>query len=171
MLIAKEFTINDKNQVLDMINEINQTDQNFEGLGLLRNIKTYEELLIELNNNKIHGTSTPPKIHQTTYGLFKNDKLIGGFNLRKELVGNTINHGGHIGYLIRPSERRKGYGTKLLELALIKAKELNINKVLITCSINNKASEKVILNNNGIYENNYYDPFDKEIFNRYWIKN
>lgn len=70
------------------------------------NIKTYKELLIELNNNKIHGTSTPPKIHQTTYGVFKNDKLIGGFNLRKELVGNTINHGGHIGYLIRPSKKK-----------------------------------------------------------------
>lgn len=171
MLILREFTLEDKNLVLDMIEEINKTDQNFEGLGIFRDITSYENLLNQLNINKIQGTDTSPKLHQTTYGLFDNNELIGGINLRHELKGNTINHGGHIGYLIKPTKRNKGYGTKLLHLALIKAKELNINNILITCNKNNKASEKVILNNNGKYENDYYDPFDHETYKRYWIQN
>ena len=170
MLIARELTIYDKEQVLEMVEEIRDFDQNFEGLGLLRYFKSYEELLEILRYNKIIGTNTLPHIHQTTFGIFENGKLLGGFNLRHELKGNLINHGGHIGYLIRPSERNKGYGTRLLKLAVEEAKKININSVLITCDIHNKISEKVILNNNGKYENNYYDPFDLQTYKRYWIK-
>ena len=47
---------------------------------------------------------------QTTFGVFVDGKLVGGFNLRHVLKGVLINHGGNLGYLIRPSERKKGYG-------------------------------------------------------------
>ena len=169
MLIAREFTINDQQKVKDFVDEINNTDQNFEGLNIITHSKDYDLFLKELLVNKHLGRITPPNIHQTTYGIFENDELIGGFNLRHELTKHTINHGGHIGYLIRPSKRNKGYGTKLLKLALEEAKKLNIKNVLITCNINNKASEKVILNNGGIYENNYFEEIENETYKRYWI--
>ena len=96
--------------------------------------------------------------------------MVGGFNLRHNLKGNLINHGGHIGYLIRPSERGKGYGSELLKYALIEARKLGINKVLVTCRNDNIASEGVILNNNGVYENDYYDIDYNKTYKRYWIE-
>lgn len=170
MLIAREFTINDQQEIKEFIDEINNTDQNFEGLNIIKKANDYDLFLKELLINKYLGRINPPNIHQTTFGVFEDNKLIGGFNLRHELTEHTINHGGHIGYLIRPSKRNKGYGTKLLNLALKEAKKINITKVLITCNINNKASEKVILNNGGIYENDYYEEIENETYKRYWIK-
>ena len=63
-------------------------------------------------------------------------------NIRHSLTEHLFNAGGHIGYGIRPSERRKGYATKLLALSLEKAKELNITKALVVCDEVNTASEK-----------------------------
>jgi predicted acetyltransferase len=74
------------------------------------------------------------------------------------------------GYGIRPSERQKGYATKLLKLSLEKAKELGINKVLVVCDANNIASEKTILNNNGIRDEDYIKE-DGVVIKRYWIDN
>ena len=59
---------------------------------------------------------------------------------RHNLKGELINIGGNIGYAIRPSERRKGYATIQLQLLLEKAKELGLEKVLVTCRDNNVGS-------------------------------
>lgn len=170
MIMAKEFTKKDKEQLLDMINEINNYDGNFEGLNNIKKIENFENFLNKLEENKYQERIKPEYSPQTTFGFFINNKLVGGFNLRHVLKGNLINHGGHIGYLIRPSERGKGYGTKLLKIALLEAKKLGIHKVLVTCRKENIASEKVIINNNGIYENNFYEEETGKTFKRYWIK-
>ena len=57
--------------------------------------------------------------------------------------------GGHIGYDIRPSERRKGYGTVLLALTLKKAQELGLHEVLVTCDSDNVDSVRIIEKNGG----------------------
>ena len=57
----------------------------------------------------------------------------------------------------------------MLKLALEKCKELNLDKVLITCRDENIASSKVIKNNGGIYENDYYDEESNTTYKRYWI--
>lgn len=171
MLIVREFKSEDQEEIKNLIEEINNTDQNFEGLKIITHASNYELFLKELIINKYIGLINVPHIKQTTFGVFQNNKLIGGFNLRHNLDKNTINHGGHIGYLIRPSERNKGYGTKMLNLALQEAKKLKINKVLITCKINNKSSEKVILNNGGIYDGEYFEQLENETYKRYWINN
>ena len=81
-----------------------------------------------------------------------------------------INHGGNIGYLLRKKKKKKGYGTKLLELAIKEAKKLGLKKVLVSCRKENIESEKVIINNNGIYENDYYDESKNETYKRFWIE-
>lgn len=170
MLTAREFTENDKEKILDMVDEINSFDGNYEGLNNIGRIDSFDDFFQNLEDNKYQERIKPNYSPQTTFGVFADEKLIGGFNLRHMLKGNLINHGGHIGYLVRPSERGKGYGTQLLKLALIEAKKLDIEKVLVTCRSNNISSEKVILNNNGLYENNYYEKDTGKVFKRYWIK-
>ena len=96
------------------------------------------------------------------------NKLIGAVNIRHYLNDYLLKFGGHIGDGIRPSERKKGYATKMIELALIECKKLGMDKVLITCNKSNIASAKTIIKNGGILENEIKD-FDGEIIQRYWI--
>ena len=69
-----------------------------------------------------------------------------------------------------PPFRGKGYGNLILSLALEKMREMKIEKVLVTCDKDNIPSQKVILRNNGIFENHAFDE-DKVLINRYWIDN
>ena len=96
------------------------------------------------------------------------DKVVGVIDLR-----HHINHpilgtwGGHCGYSVRPSERRKGYAKEMLRLNLQNAKEMGIEKLLVTCNVNNIASEKTILANGGVFEKTI--DVDGETMKRYWV--
>ena len=80
-------------------------------------------------------------------------RVVGIIDLR-----HHINHpvlsvwGGHMGYTVRPDERRKGYATQMLRLNLQKCRKRGIEWVLVTCSPENTASEKTIIANGGIFE-------------------
>lgn len=76
-------------------------------------------------------------------------------------------YAGHIGDGVRPSERRKGYGTAIIAKALEECKKLGIDKVLITCDSKNIGSRKAIIKNGGIKENEV--PEGDEITERFWI--
>ena len=95
--------------------------------------------------------------------------MVGAVNIRHYLNEKLLFDGGHIGDGVRPSERRKGYATKIISLALDECKNLGINKVLITCNKDNIGSAKSIINNGGILENEVVDE-DKQVVQRYWIK-
>ena len=77
--------------------------------------------------------------------------------------------GGHIGYSIKPDERRKGYATSMLKAILPYCKDLNLDKILITCIDDNIGSEKTILNNGGVYESTVNEPDRKCNLKRFWI--
>ena len=96
------------------------------------------------------------------------DILLGAVNIRHYLNDYLLQFGGHIGDGIRPSERRKGYATEMIRLALIECKKLGINRVLMVCDKSNIGSAKSIINNGGILENEFVDE-DGEINQRYWI--
>lgn len=89
--------------------------------------------------------------HTTFWLLNKAGKIVGTSNIRHTLSEKLLIEGGHIGYGIRPSERRKGYATKILELSLIEAKKIDIKKALVTCNKDNIGSKKAILKNGGIF--------------------
>ena len=78
-------------------------------------------------------------------------------------------YGGHIGYSVRPTERRKGYAKRMLGEALLFCKELGISKILVTCLSDNEGSRKTILANGGIYESTVKLPDSDEYLERYWI--
>lgn len=102
----------------------------------------------------------------------ENGRLIGAASLRHYLTAEGYKTWGHIGYGVRPSERRKGYATQILKMVLAEAKENKIQRVLLGCHSSNIGSAKVIESCGGILENIVADPDDKdETIRRYWIDN
>ncbi len=113
---------------------------------------------------------TDGKVPDSTFFLLdeERNRLLGAVNIRHYLNEGLLLHGGHIGDGIRPSERRKGYATEMIRLALIECKKLGIDKVLMVCDKDNIGSRKSIINNGGILENEIVDE-DGNIEQRYWI--
>jgi len=108
-------------------------------------------------------------VSQSEFWLVDDGEYIGHVGIRHELTEHLKAIGGHIGYSIRPSRRGKGYGNKILELALPKAKELGIDRVLLTCDATNVASRKVIVKNGGVLENQVPNPETGIDKLRFWI--
>ena len=113
----------------------------------------------------------------TTLWLVDGDKFIGRVNIRHWLVPHLMQFGGHIGYMIRPTERGKGYGNLQLALALDYCREhlrdvIENGKVLVTCDDDNVRSAKVIEANGGVLENKVENfEFGRTILTRrYWIE-
>ena len=120
--------------------------------------------------NLENDTPTKDKVPDSVFFLLdeQKDRLLGAVNIRHYLNDALLKTGGHIGDGIRPSERRKGYATEIIRLALIECEKLGIKKVLITCDKANIGSVKSIVKNGGILENEIEGP-DGEIIQRYWI--
>jgi len=89
--------------------------------------------------------------------------------LRHRLTPHLEHEGGHIGYGVRPSQRRKGYGTAVCRLTLQKARAMGMTRVLITCDTDNVASARIIETNGGALENRVIARETGKMKNRYWI--
>lgn len=109
-------------------------------------------------------------VPESVYWLIEDGHYIGRVSIRHELNDNLLKWGGHIGYEIRPSKRRLGYGKEILRLALEEAKELGITRALVTCDEDNIGSKKIIEHNGGILENAV--PVNGQTAKklRYWIE-
>ena len=121
--------------------------------------------------NLDYKTEDENHVPSSTFFLLDIDRnrLVGAVNIRHHLNERLLFDGGHIGDGIRPSERRKGYGTEIIRLALLECKKLGIDKVLITCDKDNVGSMKSIINNGGILENEVVDD-SGSVVQRYWVK-
>lgn len=139
--------------------------------GLLRGFNgNYSEWLHYIRNCS-KGINIGEEVPQTLLFL-KNSigTILGATSIRHYLNHTNIVDGGHIGYGICPEYRGKGYGNIILELALKKLLAKGIYNVLVTCDSDNITSQKVILHNGGVLENQTYDE-DGVAINRYWINN
>lgn len=107
----------------------------------------------------------------TTYFALDKERniIVGACQIRHYLNEKLRNGGGHIGDGVRPSERRKGYATEIIALAVKKCKEMDIDEIMISCLEDNIGSRKSILNNGGIYERSVPEK-DEGILEIYWIK-
>jgi predicted acetyltransferase len=108
-------------------------------------------------------------IPESVMWLVDGSEFIGEASIRHELTDFLRQVGGHIGYVIRPSKRKRGYGKQILKLSLQYIQTLGINSVLLTCDETNIGSAKIIEANGGILE----DAVDMGEGNprklRYWI--
>ena len=105
------------------------------------------------------------------YFIVDDDKFIGRISIRTKLTPSLLNLGGHIGYGIHPKYWKMGYGTQALKLGLEVAKNLNIDRVLLTCDDDNIGSYKIIEKNGGVLENKIMNEScgEKFLTRRYWI--
>ena len=141
------------------------------GTGGLNRFSNYDEWLIKLEKDLDFLNIPDDRVPANTYFLIResDNKIIGMMNLRHRLNDFLLEQGGHVGYATRPTERNKGYGSLMLKLGLERCRELNINKVLLTCDKINIPSAKVIQNNNGVLENEIYSEVFSEVIQRYWV--
>ena len=108
-------------------------------------------------------------MRENFYLCYEGKRLIGVFSLKFELTEFLLNYGGHIGYATRPSDRNRGLATQMLKQGLALSKEFGFERILCVCENDNYASEKVILKNGGIFENELYNPNEEVVVKRFWI--
>ena len=159
-----------KKEVEEYLQEfLNNGENEIAGDGGLDRIKDFDKWLEKVKNDLSIDTIDKDRIPATVYlTIRKSDKkIVGNLQIRHFLNEKLLNYGGHIGDSIRPSERRKGYATEQIRLALEKCKELGIDRVLMDCDKTNIGSAKAIQNNGGILENEIY--VENELVQRYWI--
>ena len=106
---------------------------------------------------------------QYIYVRETDDKIVGMLQIRHCLNDHLEKYGGHIGYSVAPSERRKGYASMMLKEGLARCKELGITKALVTCDDDNEGSRRTILNNGGVYDSTIFEPERNVNIERYWI--
>ncbi len=159
----EKISLKHKEAILEMCKEYNLNNEDYNGAFFIKNIIDYEDKIKELDNASNGILDNPAFVPYTCYVFIKENKIVGVGSVRHYLNEYLEKFGGHIGYSIRPTERKKGYGSKALELLINQAKEMNIEKILITCNINNIGSKKVIENNNGKFINQIDETLRFEI--------
>lgn len=97
------------------------------------------------------------------------DRCVGRVSIRHRLLPGMEIVGGHIGYAVRPSERKKGYATAILGHSLAVAKMIGIEKAIVTCDDANLGSLRTIERNGGYLDETFPDPATGVLKRRYWI--
>ncbi len=142
-----------------------------EGTGSVLRCATTREWLERLEQYR-HAETLPPDgvpCTQYIYVRESDGKIVGMLQIRHPLNEQMEKTGGHIGYSVCPSERRRGYATRMLAAGLEKCAEMGISSVLVACVRENEASRRTILKNGGVYESTVYEPERDRYLERYRI--
>ncbi len=143
-----------------------------DGTGALRRMEDPYEWLKW--NALMENPKTVPenKVPATQFVLTDTDtgRIYGMLQVRHDLNDYLRRFAGHIGYSVRPTERRKGYAKRMLKQALSYCKvELGMSRVMVSCLVENEASRRTILACGGVFEEKVYEHIEHVWLEKYWI--
>ncbi len=164
-----------KQKAEEFIQEFYDNNSEINGSGALdRYLKesTYEAWLNKVAADMDIANIEKPRVPALTYFFVReeDERIIGMVNVRLALNDFLQSEGGHIGYCTRPSERRRGYATRMLGEALKICDTIGIKEVILTCDKENPASVGVIKNCGGVLEAEFYSETFQEEIQRYIIR-
>lgn len=152
-----------KNSYIEALKEFNEVDG--DTVDVANREKNFDAFLERLRSDTITHNDVVPNIQ---YWLTEGNTYIGRGNYRPILNDKLKFRGGNIGYAVRPSERKKGYASLILQKLLEKARADNLSEVMLTCDTDNIASVKTIEKAGGILQSTQPDEHGVS-FNRYII--
>lgn len=158
-------------QIKEFRQEFLDFDSSLDGCGALKQLKNPKAWIKETEKYLKPETVPEGKVQATQFLYIREEDnyLLGMIQVRHTLNEYLEKFAGHIGYSVRPSERRKGYATVMLSIVLPFCKDLGLEKVMISCTDQNTGSRKTILNNGGVYESTVHEPDKNVNLERYWI--
>ena len=143
-----------------------------DGTGALRRMENPLEWIEQSRRMEYKENVPENKVPATQFVLTSPDtrRIYGMLQVRHELNEYLQRFAGHIGYSVRPTERRKGYAKKMLKQALKFCKEeLGMSRVLVSCLVENEASRRTILACGGVFEEQVYEHIENVWLEKYWI--
>ena len=164
-----------KDDIIDYLDEFVKYKSDINGTGSLDKIYegyTFEQALercLSMENREY--AESVGRCQGKTFLLIResDNKIVGTINIRWNLNEEMLRFGGHIGYGIRPTQRRKGYNKINLYLGLIEAKKIGLEQVMLDCNVNNLGSDRTIKALGGKLERTEINPSDGILTNVYWI--
>jgi predicted acetyltransferase len=156
---------------LDSLKEWGGAHQDGAGLGEGDEVESPEGFarwVERLRRQAVHSIPVDPgRVHASYWWIVEDETYLGAISLRHELNDFLLDAGGHIGYGVRPSARRRGLATWALGETLDRARELGLTRVLVTCEDSNVASARTIEGNGGVLEDVRTTTLG--LTRRYWI--
>lgn len=158
-------------QAWDYRRECRAAGSDMDGDGGLETIDSARQWLADTRAYADPATVPEGKVQATQFLAVRasDGRLVGMIQIRHYFNEYLEKYAGHIGYSVRPSERRKGYAKEMLRLALPYCKSIGLDRVLIACEPGNPASRRTILANGGVYECTVHEPGEDIDLERYWI--
>jgi predicted acetyltransferase len=135
-----------------------------EHLDDFRTDAAFARFVAAIRADRLEATPRPDGyVPSTELWWVEGDEFIGRIGIRHRLTPMLLEIGGHIGYDVRPSARRRGHATEMLRQGLAVAHELGIDPALVTCDVGNVGSRRVIERNGGAFEDERAGKL------RYWV--
>ena len=159
-------------QIKEYRQEFLDSGDSMDGCGPLRRYDDPEEY-IKVCKEYEDAQKVPSNLVPATQFFFvrkSDNRLVGMIQVRHCFNDYLEKYAGHIGYSVRPSERRRGYAKKMLKMTLPFCREIGLDRVLVSCIDGNIGSEKTILANGGVYESTVHEPNEDRDLKRFWIK-
>jgi predicted acetyltransferase len=167
-LVLRRPTLDDEKEFMRVHRATTPDVPNF--LHFYREGMSFSRYLEVLDEQERGVDRSPHHVPSTFLFAFKDDRIVGRVSIRHMLNDAFLRIGGHIGYVVVPEFRRRGYATMMLHLALGIARDrLGIDRVLVTCDDDNIGSIRTIENNGGVLENIITAPDLDKPKRRYWI--
>lgn len=164
MLYAKE--------IIAYREEMLAAESSMDGCGSLRRHGNPQDWISY--NELLSNPATVPEGRVTSSQFILTDetgRIYGMLQVRHYLNDYLQNFAGHIGYSVRPGERRKGYAKTMLSMALEFCKnELHLPGVMVSCLVDNEASRRTILSCGGMFMERVYEHIEGVWLEKYWIR-